>query len=46
MLDDVASNGNDDGDGDEDVGTDVCNINSHRGFHLSISTVNLYRSAF
>ena len=41
MLDDVASNGNDGGDGDEDVGTDVCNINS-----LSISAVNLYRSAF
>ena len=41
MLDDVASNGNDGGDGDEDVGTDVCNLNS-----LSISTVNLYRSAF
>ena len=43
MLDDVASggDGNDGGDGDEDVGTDVCNINS-----LSISTVTLYRSAF
>ena len=40
MLEDVASNGNDGGDGDEDVGTDVYNINS-----LSISAVNLYRSA-
>ena len=38
MLDDVASNCNDGGDGDEDVGTDVCNINS-----LPISTVNLYK---
>ena len=27
MLDDVASNCNDGGEGDEDVGTDVCNIN-------------------
>ena len=27
MLDDVESNDNDGGDGDEDVGNDVCNIN-------------------